>query len=70
MYLYSGYSANITLGKEMGVDEESSKNYIERRVCSRSSHKFFYVLFSATWSFLLGLYWNKQQKEHMQERSY
>ena len=54
--IFIGYSVNMSLGKEMGVDEESSKNYIEKRVFSRSSHKFFYALFSVTLSFLLGFY--------------
>ena len=47
-----------SLGKGERVDDESTKNNIERRAIRSktwcSSHKFFYALFSVTQFFLLG----------------
>ena len=54
MHLYSADSASTSLGKGEGVDKGSYKK------CSQEcfSHKFFYVLFSVTQSFLLRFSWS------------
>ena len=64
LYIFIGTIQHVRhLGR--GIDragKESSKNDIERRVCSRKSdvpHNF-YVLFSATQTFLLGFPWSSK----------
>ena len=54
MHLYNGDSASTSLGKGEEVDKGSHKK------CSQEcfSHKFFYILFSATQSFLLRFSWS------------
>ena len=76
--LYRGHSTSTALEKEERIDKESNKRYRERDVQSKKwylSHKFFYVLFSVTQSFLLGFSWSSdnipvsEKKEHFQAKA-
>ena len=62
MYLYRGHSASRFFGKGQGEDKESNRKWHReegvhlKKWCP--SHKFSYVLFSVTQTFLLGFSWS------------
>ena len=56
IYIYRDHSASTSLGKEGEVEKKATKRHRKESVQSKKryhSHKFFYVLFSVTQSFLL-----------------
>ena len=62
MYLYMGHSTSTSLGKGERVNGESNKKWHRKEDVQSKKwcpwHKFFYVLFSVTQSFLLGFSWS------------
>ena len=62
MYLYMGHSTSTSLGKGERVNGESNKKWHRKEDVQSKNwcpwHKFFYVLFSVTQSFLLGFSWS------------